>query len=71
MSYKFHQGLQVNWLVRLEMLTLVDSVDVDSPHVVNALMNVAIVIVLTCDCGGNEPEKHVLNLQLIDGYKKS
>ena len=71
MSYKFHQGLQVNWLVRLEMLTLVDSVDVDSPHVVNALMNVAIVIVLTCDCWGNEPEKHVLDLQLIDGYKKS
>ena len=49
---------------------LIDTVHVDSPEVVNALVNLAVIGVLACDGGGNEPEEHILCLKLKDGYTK-
>jgi hypothetical protein len=50
------------------MLTLVDAVLMDAPQVVDALVDVAIVVVLAGAGRGNEPEEHVLYLQLEDSY---
>jgi len=47
---------------------LVDAVHMDSPEVVNALVNLAVIRVLAGDCGSNQPEEHILSLKLKDGY---
>jgi len=47
---------------------LVDAVHMDSPEVVNALVNLAVIGVLAGDCGSNQPEEHILSLKLKDGY---
>jgi len=47
---------------------LVDAVHMDSPEVVNALVNLTVIRVLAGDCGSNQPEEHILSLKLKDGY---
>lgn len=47
---------------------LVDAVHMDSPEVVNALVNLTVIRVLGGDCGSNQPEEHILSLKLKDGY---
>lgn len=38
----------------------------DSPEVVDALVDVAVVVVLAGNSGSNQPEEHILSLQLED-----
>ena len=51
------------------LFTLVDSVHVHLPHIVDAFMNVTVEVVLADDCWGNQPEHYVVSLQLEDSYK--
>jgi hypothetical protein len=48
--------------------TLIYTVHVDSPQVVNTLVDLAVVAISAGDCGSNQPEEHVLGLQFEDGY---
>lgn len=48
---------------------LVDAIHMNSPKVVNALVNLAVIGVLAGYCRSNEPEEHILCLKLEDGYK--
>ena len=49
---------------------LINTVHMDSPEVVNALVNLAVIGVLAGDGGSDEPEEHILCLKLKDGYTK-
>jgi len=42
---------------------------VDAPEIVDALVNVAVVVVLASDGGSDQPEKDILNFQLEHRYK--
>lgn len=46
---------------------LIDTVHMNSPEVVNALVNLAVIRVLAGDGRSNEPEEHILCLKLKDG----
>jgi hypothetical protein len=43
---------------------------VNSPQVVDALVDLAIKTVLACNSWGNQPEKDILGLELKNGYTK-
>jgi hypothetical protein len=47
---------------------LVDTVHMDSPKIVNALVNLAVIGVLAGNGRSNEPEEDILSLKLKDGY---
>jgi hypothetical protein len=49
---------------------LVNAVGMDPPDVIDALVNVAVVVILAGHGWGKQPEEHVLSLQLEDGYIK-
>ena len=49
--------------------SLVNSVHVHSPHVINSLVDVAIVEIFAGYSWGKEPEKYILGFQLKHGYK--
>jgi hypothetical protein len=49
---------------------LIDAVHMNSPEVVNSLVNLAVIGVLAGDGRSNEPEEHILCLKLKDGYTK-
>ena len=49
--------------------TLIHAVCMNAPQIINALMDVAIVVVLRSNGGGDQPENNILCFELEDRYK--